>query len=204
MWRVVPRHPDGWHRAHCRWRPWHLVNLAATMVLDAGTRWICCIHMVRPPPSPTTAQPHWLTAGRRRRHPGHARPHRHPPLAQAAASARTLHDAISFRLQWRRGIPGARHIAAAFPDRRPQPAGTGPRLTTPHRTRRRLAERPSYGVVRAGTLTATTGSGALVTLGPGATWDPSHQLRQATRRATFVHVDSTALHQILTPSPAGT
>jgi hypothetical protein len=41
-------------------------------------------------------------------------------------------------------------------------------------------------------------------LGPGATWDPSHQLRHATRRATFVHVDSTALHQILTPSPAGT
>ena len=32
MWRVVLRHSDGWHRVHCRWRPWHLVNLAATMV----------------------------------------------------------------------------------------------------------------------------------------------------------------------------
>ena len=90
------------------------------------------------------------------------------------------------------------------PDRRLSQQELGTLAGHLHRTRRRLAARPSYGVVRTGTLTATTGSGGLVTLGPGAAWDPSHQLRHATRRATLVHVDSTALHQILTHSPAGT
>ena len=38
-----------------------------------------------------------------------------PRLAQAAASARALHDAITFRLQWKWRIPATRHLAAAFP-----------------------------------------------------------------------------------------
>jgi hypothetical protein len=128
-----------------------------------------------------------------------------PRLAQAAASARALHDAITFRLQWKWRIPATRHLAAAFPQiARLSQQELGILAGHLHRTRRRLDARPSYGVVRAGTLTATTSSGGLVTLGPGATWDPSHQLHQATRRATLVQIEATALHQLLTPSPAQT
>jgi hypothetical protein len=128
-----------------------------------------------------------------------------PRLGPAADNARALHDAITFRLQWKWRILATRHLAAAFP----QIAGLsqqelGILAGHLHCTRRRLDARPSFGVVRAGTLTATTDSGGLVTLGPGATWDPSHQLRQATRRATLVHIEAAALYQLLTPSPAGT
>ena len=133
-----------------------------------------------------------------------------PRLAQAAASARALHDAITFRLQWRWRIPATRHLAAAFPQiARLSQQELGLLAGHLHRARARpplpaSAISPSYGVVRAGTLTATTSSGALVTLGPGATWDPSHQLHHTTRHATLIHIQATALHQLLTPSPAQT
>jgi hypothetical protein len=128
-----------------------------------------------------------------------------PRLGPAADNARALHAAITFRLQWKWRIPATRCLAAAIPQLAP-PDGQqlGILAGNLHRTRRMPATRPSYGVVRAGTLTATTGSGGLVALGPGATWDPSHRLRHATRRASLVHIDAAALHQLLSPSPAGT
>ena len=128
-----------------------------------------------------------------------------PRLTQAAASARALHHALTFRLQWRWRIPATRHLAAAFPPiARLSQHELGLLAGHLHRTHRKPGPRPSYGVVHAGTLTATASTGALVTLGPGATWDPSHQLHHTTRRATLIHIEATTLHQLHTPSPTPT
>jgi hypothetical protein len=132
-----------------------------------------------------------------------------PRLAQAAASARALHDAVTFRLQWRWRIAATRHLAAAMPqfsELGQQQLGVLAGHLRRTRTRHNLAAnavRPSYGVVRAGTVTAIISPGHLVTLNPGATWNPGHQLHRITCRATLVHIDAATLDQILSASPIG-
>jgi hypothetical protein len=92
-----------------------------------------------------------------------------PRLGPAADNARALHDAITFRLQWKWRIPATRRLAAAIPLLAALDAQQlGILAGHLHCTRRAPTARPSYGVVRAGTLTAITGSGGLVSGGvPG-------------------------------------
>ncbi len=126
-----------------------------------------------------------------------------PQLPAAAASARAVHEAIIFRLQWRWRIPATRHLAATIP----QLTGlNGHQLgmlaghlqrTRPHRTD--LDHITGYGMVHTGTLAATTPTGASVTLTPGTTWDPHHRLhRTTTRRTILISIDTAAIEQLLT------
>jgi hypothetical protein len=123
-------------------------------------------------------------------------------LPAAARATTALRNAINFRLQWRWRIPATRQLAAAIP----QLAGLdGPQLSalaghltrTRTRCRRQLppALAGSYGIIRAGTITATTSTGEPVTLTAGATWHPQHQLHRATRRATLIHAPAAALRE---------
>jgi lysozyme family protein len=126
-----------------------------------------------------------------------------PRLAAAAATLRELHTAITFRLQWTWRIPATRRLAAAVT----------PLATLDHqqlgviagqlrRTRCRRAvpadlATGSYGMLRAGTITVTTGSGQPLTLSPGTTWSPHHTLRHASRRAILIHIDAHEVHQLI-------
>jgi hypothetical protein len=132
-----------------------------------------------------------------------------PRAAVTAASARTLRQTIEFRLQWRWRIPATRHLAAAIPQLAALNAQQlGILAGYLHRTRSRQAlpadaTTPGYGIVCAGTIIAALGPGHLVTLGPGATWQPHHQLQRATRRATIISIDAAALQPLLATSPSG-
>ena len=130
-----------------------------------------------------------------------------PQLPAAAEAARDLSRAIAFRLQWRWRIPATRHLAAAIPQLASlTPSQLGVLAGHLHRTRPRRT-RPGhpagYGMVHAGTLTATTPTGDLVTLTPGSTWHPGYRLHHATsRRTTLITIDTAAIAQLLTPSAA--
>jgi hypothetical protein len=51
-------------------------------------------------------------------------------------------------------------------------------------------------------VAATTPTGDPITLTPGATWGPGHQLHQATsRRTILVTIDTAAIAQLLTSTP---
>ena len=125
-----------------------------------------------------------------------------PRLPAIVQAARALHQAIIFRLQWRWRIPATRHLAATIP----QFAGlNGQQLgmlaghlqrTRAHRTK--LEHITGYGMVHTGTLAATTPTGTPVTLTPGTTWDPHHQLHRTTsRRTILISIDTATIEQLL-------
>jgi hypothetical protein len=132
-----------------------------------------------------------------------------PRLAAAAATLRELRTVITFRLQWKWRIPATRRLAAAIP----------PLATLDHqqlgiiagqlrRTRCRRAvpaglATGSYGLLRAGTITATKGSGQALILTPGATWSPHHTLRHASRRAILIHINAHEIHHLISNPPVG-
>ena len=129
-------------------------------------------------------------------------------LPAAARTARDLRDAITFRLQWRWRIPATRHLAGALHALAGLNAAQLSILSGHlHRTRHRgalpAALTSSYGIVAAGTITASAPAGPRTTLPPGETWGPHHRLRHATRRATLIYIDATTLHQLLATNPAG-
>jgi hypothetical protein len=130
-----------------------------------------------------------------------------PQLPAAAHAARDLHQALTFRLQWRWRIAATRRLAATIPQ---LATLNGHQLGLLagylHRTRTRpgtgLARLDGYGTVHAGTVAATTPTGDPITLTPGATWGPGHQLHQATsRRTILVTIDTAAIAQLLTSTP---
>jgi hypothetical protein len=130
-----------------------------------------------------------------------------PRLAAAATTLRELHTAITFRLQWTWRIPATRRLAAAIP-----PLATldhqqlGIIAGQLHRTRCRRAipaglATGSYGLLRAGTITATKGSGQAQTLTPGTTWSPHHTLHRASRRAILIHINAHEIHHVTSNPP---
>jgi hypothetical protein len=129
-----------------------------------------------------------------------------PRLAAAAGTARELCAAMAFRVQWRWRIPATRQLATAIP----QLTGLshqqlGVLAGHLHRTRagRHLhARAPSYGVVLAGAVAATTATGEPVTLTAGATWLPHHRLDRAIRRAVLIHVSAATVHELLPTTAA--
>jgi hypothetical protein len=125
-----------------------------------------------------------------------------PQLPAAAQAARGLHQAITFRWQWRWRIPATRRLAATIPQlaalNRHQLGVLAGQL---HRTRTRRP-RPGhlsgYGIVHTGTLAATTPAGDPVTLTRGATWHPGYQLHHAaSRRTILITIDTPAIAQLL-------
>jgi len=129
-----------------------------------------------------------------------------PHLATAATTLRELHTAITFRLQWKWRIPATRRLAAAVT----------PLATLDHqqlgiiagklrRTRCRHAVPADlatgcYGLLRAGTITVTAGSGQPLTLPRGTTWSPHHTLRRASRRAILIHIDAHEIRHLISPA----
>jgi hypothetical protein len=129
-----------------------------------------------------------------------------PRLATAATTLRELHTAITFRLQWKWRIPATRRLAAAVT----------PLATLDHqqlgiiagklrRTRCRHAVPADlatgcYGLLHAGTITVTTGSGQPLTLPRGTTWSPHHTLRRASRRAILIHIDPHEIRHLISPA----
>jgi hypothetical protein len=123
-------------------------------------------------------------------------------LPAAASGAAGLCDAISFRLQWRWRIPATEQLAFAHPELGRLTSDqlgilAGQLSMTRHRGQLPAGLAGSYGIVRAGTATAAYVTGQPLTLAGGATWGPRHQLCRAARRATLVHVDATAVRQLL-------
>jgi hypothetical protein len=123
-------------------------------------------------------------------------------LPAAARTARDLRDAITFRLQWRWRIPATAQLAAASPElARLTTAQLGILAGHLHRTRYHgrlpAALTGSYGIVRTGTITTTASTGGASDLSPGATWNPAHQPRYATRRAVLIHLDPATISQSL-------
>ena len=131
-----------------------------------------------------------------------------PRLAAAAATARDLHAAITFRLQWRWRIPATRRLAAALPPlATPGPRQLGIIAGHLHRTRCRRTIPPalatgSYGLLHAGTITATTSTGQTLTLTPGTTWTPHHTLHHASQPATLIHIHARHIHPPTPPPPS--
>jgi len=131
-----------------------------------------------------------------------------PAVAAAAArcpdAARTaleLRDTIAFRLQWRWRIPAAAQLAAAHPELAGLTAAqlgilAGQLRRTRHHGRLPAALAGSYGIIRAGTVTVTTGTHRTAALGSGSTWGPACQLRDATRRAVLIHLRGAAIDQL--------
>ncbi|MGH3173935.1 MAG: hypothetical protein ACRDPF_08740 [Streptosporangiaceae bacterium] len=130
-----------------------------------------------------------------------------PRLAAAAATLRELHAAITFRLQWTWRIPATRRLAATLtPLAALDPGQLGIIAGQLRRTRCRHAipaglATGSYGLLRAGTITATTGTGQALTLTPGTTWTPHHALRRASRRATLIHIGAHEIRQLISSPP---
>jgi hypothetical protein len=125
-----------------------------------------------------------------------------PQFPAAAQAARDLHQAITFRLQWRWRIPASRRLAAITPQLASLDLHQlGLLAGQLQRTRARRADLrhiTSYGVVHTGTLAATTPTGDRVTLTPGTTWHPGYQLHHATRRRTIlISIDTTAIERLL-------
>ena len=124
-----------------------------------------------------------------------------PQLPAAIQAARDLHQAITFRLQWRWRIPATRHLAATIPQLASlDPHQLGVLAGHLQRTRPRgtsLDHLTGYGMVHAGALAATTPAGDPVILTPGATWLPGHRLHQATsRRTILITMDTSAIGQL--------
>jgi hypothetical protein len=130
-----------------------------------------------------------------------------PRLATTATTLRDLHTALAFRLQWRWRIPATRRLAAAVtPLAALDPQQLGIIAGQLRRTRCRRAvpadlATGSYGLLRAGTITATKGSGQARTLTPGATWSPHHTLRRAGRRAILIHISAHEIRQLISNPP---
>jgi hypothetical protein len=55
----------------------------------------------------------------------------------------------------------------------------------------------SYGLLRAGTITATKGSGQTLTITPGTTWSPRH----TRRRAILIHINAHEIRQLISSLP---
>jgi hypothetical protein len=129
-------------------------------------------------------------------------------IPTAVGTAQELRDAITFRIQWRWRIPATRQLAAANPQFAAlshQQLGILAGHLRRTRARRHLhahTTAPSYGIIVAGAVTATSTAGRAVTLTAGATWHPHHHLDRAVRRATLIHVSATTVHQLLTATPA--
>ena len=154
------------------------------------------------------APPRLADPRRRHHHADHARPYRgRPPPAR-----RRYHFPQTAR---RSHLPAAVEVAHSRhpPPRRSHPPAGHPRLpATRHHPRAILAapaadtpsprpgHRASYGLLRAGTITASESSGHALILTPGATWSPHHTLRHASRRAILIDINA---HVIGAPGPCG-
>ena len=97
--------------------------------------------------------------------------------------------------------PASRHIPQLAPL---SPRQLGVLAGHLHRTRPRRTSPghlAGYGMVHAGTLAATTPTGAPVTLTSGATWHPGYQLHHPTSpRTILITLDTTTIDQLRTPS----
>ena len=131
-----------------------------------------------------------------------------PRLAAAAGTARELHAAITFRLQWTWRIPATRQLAAALTPLAALDhqqlgiiAGQLRRTRCRHAIPAGLAT-GSYGLLRAGTMTATTPAGHPLTLTPGTTWTPRHTLHRARRRAILIHIGAREIQQHISHAPS--
>jgi len=121
-----------------------------------------------------------------------------PRLAATAATARDLRDAMTFRAQWRWRIPATRRLATAVPElAQLSHQQLGALAGHLHRTRTAGITAPGYGIVRAGTLTASTPAGESVTLDAGAVWTPDHRLNGAAPRTVLIQVSEAIVQQIL-------
>ena len=121
-------------------------------------------------------------------------------LPAAAATSRELAAAVIFRLQWRWRIPATRQLAGVLPALAGLSAAqlsilSGHLRRTRHHGRLPATLAGSYGIVCTGTITITT-TGGTADLTPGATWNPAHQPRCATRRAVLIHIDAATLSQL--------
>jgi hypothetical protein len=126
-------------------------------------------------------------------------------LPAASSGARGLRDAIAFRLQWRWRVPATERLASAHPElgrlTGAQLGVLAGRLSrTRHRGQLPACLAGSYGIVRAGTVTAASATGQPLTLTSGTTWDLGQQLSRAPRRATLVHIDAASVRQLLPES----
>ena len=125
-----------------------------------------------------------------------------PRLAAAAATLREVQAAITFRWQWRWRIPAARGLATTIEplanlDHHQLGIIAGQlRRTRCRRTIPVGLATGSYGLLHAGNITATTGSGQVLTLTAGTTWSPHHILCYASRRAILIHIDAHEIHQL--------
>jgi hypothetical protein len=116
-------------------------------------------------------------------------------LPAAACTARDLRDTITFRLQWRWRIAATRQIAASCPELANLTGAqlgvlAGQLRRTRHHGRLPGALIGSYGIVHAGTITATGSTGQPLVLKRGSTWRPPQQPCRATRRATLIHISA--------------
>jgi hypothetical protein len=131
-----------------------------------------------------------------------------PRLAAAAATARELHAAITFRLQWTWRIPATRRLAATLTplgalDHRQLGIIAGHlRRTRCRRTIPAGLATGSYGLLHSGTVTATTSTGQALTLTRGTTWTPHHTLHHASPHATLIHIHAHEIRQH-TSNPPG-
>jgi len=126
-------------------------------------------------------------------------------LPAAAAAGHELAAAVTFRLQWHWRIPATRQLASTHPE-------LGHLTSTQlgilagqlHRTRHRgtlpAALAASYGIVTAGTITASTTARPHATLTPGTTWKPGDQPRRATPRAILIHIPAPTLQHLVQPA----
>ncbi len=128
-----------------------------------------------------------------------------PRLAAAASTARDLRDAIAFRAEWRWRIPATRQLADAIPQLAAlshQQLGVlaGHLHRTHARARHTLhghTTAPSYGIILAGTVAATTAAGEPITLTAGTAWHPHHHLDRPVSRVTLIHINATTVDQLL-------
>jgi hypothetical protein len=132
-----------------------------------------------------------------------------PRLDAAAGTLRELHAAVAFRLQWTWRIPATRRLATAVTplaalDHKQLGIIAGQlRRTRCRRTIPAGLATGSYGLLHAGTITVTTGSGQALTLTPGTTWSPHYTLRCASRRAILIHINAHGIHQLISMHQAG-
>jgi hypothetical protein len=128
-------------------------------------------------------------------------------LPAAAAAGRELAAAVIFRLQWRWRIPATRQLASTHPELAHLTSAelgilAGQLRRTRHRGTLPAALTASYGIVAAGTITASTPGRPCATLTPGAVWQPGDQPRRATRRAILIHIPAPTLRQLAQPASA--